>query len=216
MTNTNQKRVVTTLLDRYGTSYAQEIGIRLQDKPASLFRLLYSALLMSARIPVANAVQAAKALGEARLTTPKRMAEASWQDRVDVITWHGYKRYDERTSTMLGNTSELLIGKYNGDLRKLRDEAKRDVKREHQLLQQFSGIGPVRADIFLREVQPVWDETYPYADKRVIQAARRLRLGTSAQALSKLVPRKDFTRFVAALMRTELAKDYDEILKTAA
>lgn len=67
------------------------------------------------------------------------MAEASWQDRVDVITWHGYKRYDERTSTMLGNTSELLIGKYNGDLRKLRDEAKRDVKREHQLLQQFSG-----------------------------------------------------------------------------
>ena len=91
------------------------------------------------------------------------MAEASWQDRVDVITWHGYKRYDERTSTMLGNTSELLIGKYNGDLRKLRDEAKRDVKREHQLLQQFSGIGPVGADIFLREVQPVWDETYPYA-----------------------------------------------------
>ena len=90
MTNTNQKQVVTTLLDRYGTSYAQEIGIRLQDKPASLFQLLYSALLMSARIPVA----------------PKRMAEASWQDRVDVITWHGYKRYDEPTSTMLGNTSE--------------------------------------------------------------------------------------------------------------
>jgi hypothetical protein len=50
----------------------------------------------------------------------------------------------------------------------------------------------------------------------VIQAARRLRLGASAQALSKLVPRKDFTRFVAGLMRTELAKDYDEILKTAA
>ena len=137
MANIDQKRVVTTLLDRYGTTYAQEIGIRLQDKPAPLFQLLYSALMMSARIPVANAVQAAKALGEARLTTPKRMAEASWQDRVDVITWHGYKRYDERTSTMLGNTSELLIGKYNGDLRKLRDEAKHDVKREQQLLQQF-------------------------------------------------------------------------------
>ncbi|MEX0803886.1 MAG: hypothetical protein WD688_11300 [Candidatus Binatia bacterium] len=126
---------------------------------------------MSARIPAANAVQAAKALVEARLTTPERMAQASWQDRVDVITWHGYKRYDERTSTMLGNTSKLLIGKYNGDLRKLRDDAERDVKREHRLLQQFSGIGPVGADIFLREVQLVW-ETYPYADKRVIQSAR--------------------------------------------
>ena len=208
--NIDQKRVVTALLDRYGITYAQEIGIRLQDKPAPLFQLLYSALLMSARISAANAVQAAKALVKARLTTPERMTQASWQDRVDVITWHGYKRYDERTSTMLGDTSELLIGKYNGDLRKLRDEAERDVKREHQLLQQFSGIGPVGADIFLREVQPVWTETYPYADKRVIQAARRLRLGTSAQALSKLVPRKAFTRLVAALVRTELAKDYDK------
>lgn len=216
MTHIAQRRVVTTLLDRYGTTYAQEIGIRLQDKPAPLFQLLYSALLMSARISAANAVQAAKALVEARLTTPERMAQASWQDRMDVITWHGYKRYDERTSTMLGNTSELLIGKYNGDLRKLRDEAGRDVKREHRLLQQFSGIGPLGADIFLREVQLIWDKTYPYADKRVIQSARRLRLGTNAQALSKLVPRKDFTRFVAALMRTELAKNYDEILKAAA
>jgi endonuclease III len=214
--NIDQKRVVTTLLDCYGITYAQEIGIRLQDKPSPLFQLLFSALLMSARISAANAVQAAKALVEARLTTPERMVQASWQDRVDVITRHGYKRYDERTSTMLGNTSELLIGKYNGDLRKLRDEAQRDVKREHQLLQQFSGIGPVGADIFLREVQPVWTETYPYADKRVIQAARRLGLGTSAQALSKLVPRNAFTRLVAALVRTELAKDYDQILKAAA
>ena len=165
MANIYHSRVVTTLLDRYGTTYAQEIGIRLQDKPAPLFQLLYSALLMSARISAANTVQAAKALVEARLTTPERMAQASWQDRVDVITWHGYKRYDERTSTMLGNTSELLIGKYNGDLRKLRDEAQRDVKREHQLLQQFSGIGPVGGDIFLREVQLVWDEIKGDHDK---------------------------------------------------
>ena len=28
---------------------------------------------------------------------------------MDVITWHGYKRYDERTSTMLGNTAELVL-----------------------------------------------------------------------------------------------------------
>jgi len=69
-----------------------------------LFQLLYSALLMSARISAANA---AKALVEACLTTPERMAQV-----------------------MLGNTAELLIGKYNSDLRKLRDEAERDVKRE--------------------------------------------------------------------------------------
>jgi endonuclease III len=215
MANVDQKQVVRALLHRYGTTYAQETGIRLQNKSAPLFQLLYSALLLSARIPAENAVQAAKALIEAGLTTPEEMAQASWQDRVDVITWHGYKRYDERTSTMLGKTSELLIQKYSGDLRKLRQEAGRNVKREQSLLQQFSGIGPVGADIFLREVQPVWNEVYPYADGRVIEAARRMKLGTSAQALSKLVPRRDFTRFVAALIRIKLKKNYDEILKTA-
>jgi endonuclease III len=160
LANINQGQVVRALLARYGMAYAQEIGIRLQDKPAPLFQLLYSALLMSARISAANASQAAKALVEAGLTTPEKMAQASWQDRVDVITWHGYKRYDERTSTMLGDTAAFVIKKYKGDLRKLRDEAERDVKREHQLLQQFSGIGAVGADIFMREVQLVWDETY--------------------------------------------------------
>lgn len=140
------------------------------------------------------------------------MADATWQQRVDVITWHGYKRYDERTSTMLGDTAKLVLDKYKGDLRKLRDEARRDVKRERVLLQEFSGIGPVGADIFLREIQLVWDEAYPYADKKVIQAARRLGLPRDPEALSKLVPRKDFARLTAALIRTALEKDYDEIV----
>lgn len=56
------------LLNRHGTTYAQQIGIRLQDNPGPLFQLLYSALLMSARISAANPVQAAKALVEAGLT----------------------------------------------------------------------------------------------------------------------------------------------------
>ena len=216
MSNADQKRIVKSLLDRHGTTYAQEIGIRLRNKPAVLFQLLYSALLLSARIPAGNAVRAAHALIEAGLTTPIKMAQASWQERVDIITWHGYKRYDERTSTMLGDTAEYLIDQYKGDLRKLRNEAQRNVRQEHQLLQQFSGIGKVGADIFLREAQLVWGEIYPYCDARVLQTARRLKLGTTPRELSKVVRRKDFTRLVAALIRTELAKDSKEILKAAA
>lgn len=107
-----QRRMLRVLLERCGTTFAQEIGIRLQNKPAPLFQLLFSALLLSARIPSRNAVRAARALIESGLTTPDKMARASWQDRVDVITWHGYKRYDERTSTMLGDTAERLIANY--------------------------------------------------------------------------------------------------------
>ncbi|HEY3062072.1 MAG TPA: hypothetical protein VGL99_24100 [Chloroflexota bacterium] len=49
---------------------------------------------------------------------------------------------------MLDAITKALLRKYRGDLRR-----PRDVKREHALLQEFSGIGPVGAHIFLREIQ---------------------------------------------------------------
>src|SRR5215207_8314114 len=45
-----KRDVVQTLLDRHGTTYAEEAGIRLADKPSPLYRLLVLALLLSARI----------------------------------------------------------------------------------------------------------------------------------------------------------------------
>ncbi len=173
-------------------------------------------MLLGARIRYGNALEAARALIEAGLTTPRKMAEASWQERVDVITWHGYKRYDERTSTMLGDTAEMVLREHNGDLRKLREAAGRNVKREHALLQQFKGIGPVGADIFLREAQLVWDEAFPYADKKVLRAASRLGLAHDAEQLSKLVAKKDFVRLTAALIRTDLENGYDAVREQAA
>src|SRR5687767_4540786 len=169
--------LVRALLCLKGRTFADETGIKLiKNTPSMLFQHLYMSLLLSARISYANALEAARALIKDGLTTPRKMSEATWQDRVDVITWHGYKRYDERTSTMLGDTATLLLDKYDGDLRKLREAASRNVKREHELLQEFSGIGPVGADIFLREVQIVWDEAFPYADKKVLRAAGSLGL----------------------------------------
>lgn len=97
MSKPSQRDLTKAVPDSYGRTYAEEIGVRLKDAPSPLFQLLNAALLLSARIAAGNAVQAARALLEAKLTTPKKMADASWQDRVDVITWHGYKRYDERT-----------------------------------------------------------------------------------------------------------------------
>jgi len=203
---------VQALLERHGRTFAGEVGIRLErNTPAPLFQLLFTALLLSARIAAGNAVEAARALIDAGLTTPRKMAEATWQARVDVITWHGYKRYDERTSTMLGQTAELLLARYGGDLRRLREEAGRDVQREKSLLQQFKGIGGVGADIFLREVQGVWDEAYPYADRKVLAAAEKLGLPGDARRLARLVARKAFPRLASALIRMALRKDYDEV-----
>ena len=216
MTKPTQRGLAQAVLDAHGRTYAEEIGIRLADTPAPLFQLLCGSLLLSARISADSAVEAARALRQAKYTTPQKMADATWQDRVNVLTSHGYKRYDESTATMLGETSELLIERYGGDLRKLRQEADRDAKAEHQLLQQFKGIGKLGADIFLREVQVVWPEVYPHADARVGKAASKLGLPKDAKALARLVDPKDFPRLVAGLIRVQLNNAFQEVKDKAA
>lgn len=216
MATSNPRTLAKTLLDRFGQTYAEELRIPIEkNTPAPLFQLLCAAMLYSARIPARNATTAIRALIDAGLTTPKKMVEASWQDRVDVITWHGYKRYDESAARMLGETAQLVLDRYHGDLRRLRQEADRDVDLEKKLLQQFKGIGNVGADIFLREVQLAWDEVYPYADAKVLRAAKRLELADDVQALARLTSRRRFPRLVAALVRTDLAHAYDEIRQAA-
>jgi endonuclease III len=216
-TSNGTEALIKELLRRHGQTYAEQAGVKIEgNTPSPLFELLNLAMLLSARIAADKAVEAARALVQAKLTTPKKMAATSWQDRVDVITWHGYKRYDESTSRMLGDTAQKVLDHYGGDLRRLRDEADQDVEKEHRLLQEFKGIGEVGADIFLREVQAVWPEAYPYADGKVLEAAGRLGLPKSPKRLAALVPKKQFPRLCAALIRTSLRHDYDEVKAAAA
>jgi hypothetical protein len=114
------------------------------------------------------------------------MAKAGWQQRVDALGRGHYKRYDERTATMLGDGAELLGDRWRGDLRKLRDEAGGDTGRLASLLTAFPGIGPAGADIFLREVQAVWPHVFPSVDERVLAAARKAGLPGDPDALAKL------------------------------
>lgn len=200
--------VVSALLDRYGRTYAEDAGIRLADKPAPLYQLLVLATVLSARISAEIALRAAQELFAAGYTTPKAMREASWQDRVDALGRAHYKRYDERTATMLGNGAGLLDERWGGDLRKLRDEADGDAKRITSLLEEFPGIGPSGAGIFLREVQAVWPSVSPYLDDRVIEGARRIGLPADVTELAGLAGSgKDLARLAAALIRVSLSKD---------
>lgn len=180
-----------------------------------MFQLLVTSLLLSAPIPAENACSATRALLRARLTTPRKMAEASWQRRVDIITWNGYKRYDESASSMLGDAATLALERYRGDLRQLHAKNAPDVSKISAALQEFHGIGPVGADIFLREVQAVWSRVYPYADERVLASARALGLGEEVSDLAKLVTRWEFPRLCSGLVRVALAKEHDAVLERA-
>ncbi|MDP8987493.1 MAG: hypothetical protein M3N11_04005 [Actinomycetota bacterium] len=207
--------VVAALLDRHGRTFADDVRIDVASgKPSPLFRLLCASLLMSARISAGIAVAAARALADAGWTTAERMAASTWEERARVLNEAGYARYDERTSTMLGETTTLVLDRYGGDLRKLRQQAGCDPAEERRLIKECKGIGDVGADIFFREVQVAWPELHPFADRRAISAAERLGLGSDAGALAGLVSDPaGFTRLVAALVRVELDDDHQAVLQ---
>ena len=200
------RRTLDALLQRHGTTYAAEAGIRLRDTPQPLYQLLVLSHLLSARIRAQVAVAAARALFAHRLRTPRRMADAPWQERVDALGEGGYRRYDERTATQLGDGALLLLDMYGGDLRRLRREAAGETDTLRSGLRRFPGIGPTGADIFLREVQTVWPETAPYLDAKALQGAERLGLPTAPDGLSRLAKGQDPAVLAAALVRGALDK----------
>lgn len=200
---------VRTLIDRHGTTFAEQAGISLKDTPAPLYQLLVLSTLLSARITSDIAVSAAKELFKAGFRTPRAMRDATWQQRVDALGRGHYRRYDERTSTMLGNGAELILQRWKGDLRRLHEEGG-DAKGVGELLQEVSGIGPTGASIFCREVQAVWPDLAPYVDERAASGAERLGLPKTPDRLAALVKPADLPRLMAACVRASRSKQVVE------
>lgn len=192
------------LLQRAGTTYAAEAGITLADKPAPLYRLLVLSVLLSTRIKAGIAVAAARELGE--FGTPRKMLDATWQQRVDALGRGHYVRYDESTATALGEGAQLLLDRYGGDLRKLREHADGDISALREGLEEFPRLGPVGASIFCREAQEVWPELRPYLDKKALSGAEKVGLPTRTDELAALVDETDLARLSAALIRVTLEK----------
>lgn len=214
MANDRDRALAKILLARHGRTFSDELDIDIQtNSPSALFRLLVAATLFSARINARLAMQAARALTERGWTTPQKLEAASWEERTRTLNQSGYARYDERTSRMLDDTAQLILDRYHGDLRKLREAGSRDVEAERQLLKEFKGIGDVGVDIFFREVQVAWEELFPFLDARARKSAQTLGLPTDPQELFELTGKEDFPRLASALVRVGLAGDREEILE---
>jgi hypothetical protein len=199
--------IVGELLSRHGRLFAEDAGIRLADRPGPLYQLLVLATLLNAPIPADTGVAAARELFAAGFRSPKAMSEASWQDRVDALGRGHYRRYDERTATMLGDGADLLASKWHGDLRKLRDDADGEVRGIAARLTEFPGMGSTGASIFLREVQEAWPSVAPYADAKVTSGAHRVRLPGDREMLSRLLADSGQpARLAAALVRVSLSQ----------
>lgn len=162
------------------STFAEDAGIQLADEPAPLFQLLVLCMLQAKPIRATVAVDAARGLFAAGLTTPEKLAAAPRAQLIRIFGAAGYARYDESSATRLRSMSQLLIDEHSADLRTLRDTAPTS-------LQVFDGVGPACATMFAREAQGVWPELAPVFDKKSLQGAEKLGLPQDPEELAALV-----------------------------
>lgn len=203
MSSATDDQVISRLLRRAGTTYAEEAGIGLKDKPMPLFQLLTMAMLASKPIDATIAARASRELSRSGLRTATAVLDADRSTMIHAFARAHYVRYDESSATRLIEIATAVRDDYDGDLRNLAVDSRRDIGKAESLLQEFSGIGETGASIFLREVQDVWTWVRPYFDERALEAARRLGLPATPDGLSELAPRSS-SRVAAALVRVSL------------
>lgn len=132
-----------------------DLGIDVRQGGEQVFYWLLCVLLFSKPIQQEIAGDAFKRLRQRHFDTPARICRANWSQLVAALGAAHYVRYDESTATRLQEASQLLLDEYDGDIMEL-IEACADADELHAAVQQFNGIGPTGADIFLREVGPVY------------------------------------------------------------
>jgi endonuclease III len=157
----NKNKLIYCLLTNY-PPYSEELGIDLTG-PEGRFKWLLAAILYGARINASIATKTYRELEAAGLVLPDEIESAGWDRLVEVLDHGGYVRYDFSTaSNILGLICDLKAN--YGSLEELyrRSSGESDLEKK---LQDFKGIGPVTAQIFLRELRGIWDVRPPISEK---------------------------------------------------
>lgn len=153
--------------------YSEELGIDLRkNTDKELFKWFLASILFGARITETIAKNTYRTFERYRLLEPKKILRAGWEFLVNPIMREGgYVRYDGKTSTQLLRNCEMLSKDYSGSLLKLHMQAVDNEDLEERLM-RFYGIGPVTANIFLRELRPFWKKSNPQPLPTVTKSAQ--------------------------------------------
>ena len=178
--------------------YSEELGIDLKKgDDEEYFKWFLASLLFGGHISETIASKTYHAFERHELLTPDKILKAGWLFLVNPIMWEGgYVRYDEKKSTQILKNCETLIEIHGGSLKALHDrsEGPRDLEAR---LMAFHGVGPVTANIFLRELRPYWR----FADPEPLPVVRNLarKFGIDLDALDRKT--LAFARIEAGLIR---------------
>ncbi|PYH91760.1 hypothetical protein BO71DRAFT_421302 [Aspergillus ellipticus CBS 707.79] len=113
----------------------------------------------------------------------QKLGGSSWEERTAVLRDGGYNRYREQGATSLGDLADLVNDKYDGDLNNLLKKAHNDRDETRQLIKEIKGLGDLGADLFFNNVQSVWPAMAPFIDRRSLQTADSIGIGTDLDAI---------------------------------
>src|SRR3954469_7633385 len=92
-----------------------DLGIDLHaPSDAAVFRWLVACQLFGARISQDIAARAFRELDTSGMVTPGKLANADWQQLVDLLGAGRYRGYDESTARELIELGKLALDKYGG------------------------------------------------------------------------------------------------------
>ena len=106
----------------------------------------------------------------------------------EAHTQHKQKTADELV--LLADTVANHLGTNPDDieLQKLRSDSKKDIDAERESLRKHvKGMAKTGIDIFARRIQGVWEEWYPFADERTLDALSNLGFKANESSLVDFV-----------------------------
>jgi len=178
--------------------YSEELGIELSARAdEQYFRWFLASLLFGGHISEAIARHTYQAFCRHRLTTPRQVLTAGWDFLVNPIMREGgYVRYDFSKSDQILRDCQMLVDEYDGSLWRVHEVAVDAPDLEARLL-AFYGVGPVTANIFLRELRPFWPKADPAPLPVVAKLAANLGIDMTQYGRKTLT----FARIEAGLIR---------------
>lgn len=136
--------------------YAQELHIDLPSHDESeYFKWFLACLLFGKPVQQEVARHAFVELVEnEHIDSPSAILDAGWDKLVQVLDRAHYVRYDFSTADKLLDVSNALKEEYDGRLKTLLEGCE-SLDEIATRLQEFKGVGPKTAEIFLRDMGPV-------------------------------------------------------------
>jgi len=135
-----------------GKIYSKDLGINLESgQEKEIFKWFLACLLFGKPIQQEVAKKTYFEFKKEGLINPDKILKAGWDKLVEVLDRGSYTRYDFSTATKLLEICKELKERY-GSLKNL-IKISRNKKDLAKRLQEFKGIGPVTAKIFLRDLK---------------------------------------------------------------